>query len=62
MTSMISNETIDKFKKLYKEKFNVSLNDEEATQMTTGLVNLVSILLKPEPIETYDNSYEGEIR
>jgi hypothetical protein len=59
---MISAETIVKFKNLYKEKFNISLNDEEATQMTTDLVNLVSVLLKPEPIETNEHPFEGEAR
>lgn len=57
---MIRVETIKKFKNLYKEKFNISLNDEEATQMTTDLVNLVSVLLKPLPVETNEHPFEGE--
>ena len=45
---MVSKEILEKFKKLYHAKFNVSLSDEEATQMTTDLVNLMRVLLKPE--------------
>lgn len=46
---MISNEILDKFKQLYQEKFGVILTDEEATQMATDLVNLMRVLLKPDP-------------
>ncbi len=45
---MINNEIREKFKKLYYEKFNVTLSDEEATAMATDLVNLVKVLLKPQ--------------
>ena len=48
---MVSKETIDKFKKLYQDKFNVTVSDEEATQMATDLVNLMRVLLKPDPIQ-----------
>lgn len=46
---MISKELLDKFKKLYQEKFNITLTDEETTEMATNLVNLMKILLKPDP-------------
>lgn len=46
---MISNELLDKFKKLYKEKFDVTLTDEQATKAATDLVNLMRVLLKPDP-------------
>jgi len=46
---MIDNELREKFKKLYFEKFNIALSDEEATVMATDLVNLVKVLLKPVP-------------
>ena len=43
---MITNELRDKFKKLYYEKFSITLSDEEATAMTVDLVNLMKVLLK----------------
>lgn len=46
---MVSIEIRDKFKQLYKEKFDVTLTDEESVRMATDLVNLVSVLVKPEP-------------
>lgn len=49
---MVSQEIIKRFKLLYQEEFNISLNDEEATQMTTDLVNLMGVILKREPKET----------
>jgi len=45
---MISNEILEKFKKLYQEKYNVTLTDEETTQMANDLVNLMRVLLKPD--------------
>lgn len=39
---------LDKFKKLYRKKYNVLLTDEEATQMATELINLMRILLMPD--------------
>ena len=38
----------DKFKKLYFKKFNIQLTDEEATRISTDLVNLMKVLLKPD--------------
>lgn len=46
---MISQELLDKFKKLYLEQFNITLTEEEATGMATDLVNLMKVILKPEP-------------
>lgn len=59
---MVSNEILEKFKKLYQAKFSISLTDEEATQMTTDLVNLVRVLLQPEPEEKNDSHNEEERR
>ncbi len=58
---MVSGEMLEKFKKLYLNKYNVLLTDEEATEMTTALVNLMKILLKPEPSKytCESNSEEG---
>ena len=56
---MISNEMLEKFKKLYLEKYNISLTNEEATRMATDLVNLMRILLKPDnPSQEERRQYE----
>ena len=36
-------------------KYNVNLNNEEASEMANGLVNLVEILLKPSPKKENSN-------
>ena len=65
---MITNEIREKFKKLYYEKFNITLSNEEATEMATDLINLMEVLLKPEskpnPIKTYpeERSQDETIR
>ena len=57
---MINTEIRDKFKKLYYEKFNIELSDEEATAMATDLVNLVKVLIKSKPkSSTVNNSQTG---
>lgn len=45
---MVSTEIREKFKKLYKEKFDIQLTDEEATKMATDLITLVKVLVQPE--------------
>ncbi len=46
---MISKEILDKFKKLYKDKYDIDLTDEQTTQLANDLINLMRVLLKPEP-------------
>ena len=46
---MISTELLDKFKKLYEEKYNIILNEEEALKMATDFLNLMKILMRPDP-------------
>lgn len=46
---MISNEHLEKFKMLYKDKYNLTLSDEEATELATHFLNLMEILIKPKP-------------
>lgn len=53
---------LDKFKTLYLEKYKVSLTNEEALEMATALVNLMSILLKPEPEVSTDEPTQDERR
>ncbi|MDD2224756.1 MAG: hypothetical protein PHP97_01160 [Candidatus Shapirobacteria bacterium] len=45
---MISKEYLDKFKKLYKDKYNITLSDEETTELATHFINLMEILIKPK--------------
>lgn len=59
---MVSKEILEKFKKLYKEKFNISLTDEETTQMATDLVNLMRVLLEPEDELNENKSEQTERR
>jgi len=46
---MISKEILEKFKRLYKEKYDVELTDEQTTQLANDLVSLMRVLTKPEP-------------
>ena len=45
---MISKEYLDKFKKLYKDKYEITLSDEEATELATHFLNLMEILIRPK--------------
>lgn len=45
---MIRKELLDKFKKLYCDKYNIVLSDEEATELATHFVNLMDILIHPK--------------
>lgn len=45
---MIRKELLDKFKKLYRDKYNIVLSDEEATELATHFVNLMDILIHPK--------------
>lgn len=58
---MISKEILEKFKTLYKKKYNIDLTDEQTTQLANDLVNLMKILLKPEP-KTVNNEDQQEGR
>jgi hypothetical protein len=45
---MISKEYLDKFKKLYKDKYDIALTDEETTELATHFLNLMEILIQPK--------------
>ena len=45
---MISKEYLDKFKKLYMDKYNITLSDEETTELATHFLNLMEILIRPK--------------
>lgn len=57
---MISNELLEKFKRLYNEKYNITLSDEEATQMATDFLNLMKILLRPKQKKVINSQYIQE--
>lgn len=58
---MMSNELLEKFKRLYQEKYNITLSDEEATQMATDFLNLMKVLLRPKPKKVENAQYKQEI-
>ena len=45
---MINKEYLDKFKKLYKDKYDITLTDEETTELATHFLNLMEILIRPK--------------
>ena len=45
---MVNSEYLAKFKKLYKDKYNIDLTDEETTELGTHFLNLMKILIKPK--------------
>jgi hypothetical protein len=44
---MISKEYLQKFKELYKKRFNKDLTDQEALEGATKLLRLIEIIYKP---------------
>lgn len=46
---MILEKYFVRFRELYFEKYGVQLTTEEATRGATDLMNLMKILLKPQP-------------
>lgn len=49
---MLTTELLEKFKSIYKQQFSIDLNDEEATLMATDFLNLMKILVSPDPEDT----------
>ena len=60
---MIRKELLDKFKKLYCDKYNIVLSNEEATELATHFVNLMDILIHPkkDPSETDTHTTKKEV-
>ena len=58
---MVSRELLDEFKMIYKVEFNVAITDEEATEMSTELVNLMKVLLKPDPSPDTDPENNNQL-
>ncbi len=45
---MIRKEYLDKFKRLYKDKYDITLSDEEATELATHFLNMMEVLIRPK--------------
>ncbi len=58
---MISKEYLDKFKKLYKDKYNITLTDEETTELATHFLNLMEILIRPKPKNIIVNQSTNQV-
>lgn len=58
---MVNEVLLEKFKKLYKDKYNIILSDEEATDLATQFLNLMKILIKPEQKTNEDLPYLSKI-
>ena len=56
---MISKESLEKFKRLYKEQFKEELNDDEALRRATRLLNLYRAIYAPFLLEGYQNNEKG---
>ena len=63
---MINKEYLDKFKKLYQDKYDITLSDEETTELATHFLNLMEILIKPKSkpkvIKQINNQVSGSER
>jgi hypothetical protein len=53
---MISKEYLEKFKSLYKKKYDIVLSEEEAVEMATAFLNLMKVLIHPNPKSTNNQS------
>jgi len=48
---MISKKQINKFRKIYKKKFNEELSKRQAEELSNRLIQLFKILYKPSQIK-----------
>lgn len=51
---MISKESLEKFKELYKKHFGKEISDQEALESATKLLTLVKAIYKPMTQEDFD--------
>lgn len=58
---MISKEYLEKFKKLYKDKYNIALSDEETTELATHFLNLMEILIRPKSKPKEANQISNQV-
>ena len=57
---MLTRESLEKFKRIYQEQFNTILTDEEATLMATDFLNMMKILVSPDPQEEINTQNKEE--
>lgn len=60
----LTREQVEKFQKIYKERFGEEISYDEALESGTKLVNLMRIIYKPitkEDFEKYSQSMSKEI-
>jgi len=50
---MISEESLAKFKKLYKKEFKKDLSDQDALRQATTLRRMIELIYKPMTIDDY---------
>ena len=55
---MVNEVLLEKFKRLYKEKYNIILEEEEATELATQFMNLMKILILPDKKPVNEINYE----
>lgn len=51
---MISKKSLEKFKKLYKDHFNIELSNEDTLEKAIKLRRMVEIIYKPITKEDYE--------
>lgn len=57
---MLTKELLEKFKSIYKQQFSIDLSDEETTLMATDFLNLMKILVSPDPEDTQIDKDKGK--
>ncbi len=56
---MLTKDSLENFKRIYQEQFDITLTDEEATLMATDFLNMMKILVSPDTEEqTISNDEE----
>lgn len=55
---MISKESLEGFKKIYKKRFGEDLPNQVALEKATKLLNLVKVVYRPMTQEEYDKVQE----
>lgn len=47
----ISNESLEEFKKIYEEEFQIKISDEEAREIAQRLLGFIALIYRPLPTE-----------
>ncbi len=60
---MVTKEIHEKFKRLYREKYDIVLTDEEVTEKLTSFLNVMKVLIYPEPkVKESQEASEKEVQ